>query len=146
MPGTLVKRTWQSNAWLDTPPKYRRACHYDAFVPETLANLSLHLPADTAGVISHAEASIRGLSASPDSVLAPLAHLVLRAESIRGDRVVGRTGRRRGGAGGVARPRLSRRGQSVALRLAAEAGERPDAPRQDAAAWVSIDQLPAPIR
>lgn len=112
MPGTWVKRTWQSQAWLDAPAKYRRACHYRAFVPRALADLGLNIPGDVAGVIADAEAFVRRLNDSHEAALAPLAHLLLRTESIASSKIEGiqvgarqlaraeaarDTGRRRGG-------------------------------------------------
>ncbi len=116
MPGSLVRRTWQSNERLDAPPKYRRACHYDAFVPDSLAGVALSLPADTAGVISHAEAAIRRLNATADNALAPLAHLLLRSESIASSKIEGL----QVGARQLARAEVER---STGVPVSATAGE-----------------------
>lgn len=89
MPGTWLRQTWQFNPELDAPPKYRRACHYDAFVPEPLADLPLGLPAAVAGVVSEAEAATAHLNDTPGSALAPLARLLLRTESIASSKVEG---------------------------------------------------------
>ncbi|HEV2642649.1 MAG TPA: Fic family protein, partial [Candidatus Elarobacter sp.] len=89
MPGRWLTQTWQFNPVLDAPPKYRRACHYDAFVPEPLADLALVLPAAVAGVVSDAEAATAHLNDAPDSALAPLARLLLRTESIASSKVEG---------------------------------------------------------
>jgi Fic family protein len=74
---------------MDAPAKYRRACHYDAFLPEPLATLAPKLPADLAGLISDAELAIRRLNETARSDLAPLARLLLRTESIASSRVEG---------------------------------------------------------
>lgn len=44
------------------PAKYRRACKYDAYVPDALTGLGLTLDAEVAGVVSEAEAAIRALN------------------------------------------------------------------------------------
>lgn len=89
MPGIWLKQTWQYNPVLDAPPKYRRACHYDAFVPEPLATLPVQLPAVVAGLVSDAELALSGLNGARDGVLAPLARLLLRTESIASSKVEG---------------------------------------------------------
>ncbi len=89
MPGRWVKRTWQSNPWLDAPAKYRRACHYQAFIPTTLDALSLTVSVELAGVVSDAEAFVRRLNDTSAAALAPLAHLLLRTESIASSKIEG---------------------------------------------------------
>lgn len=89
MPGTWVKQTWQFNPVLDASPKYRRACHYEAFVPETLASLAVTLSAVEAGVVSDAERATRQLNETASPALAPLARLLLRTESIASSKVEG---------------------------------------------------------
>ena len=89
MPGVWRQQTWLSNPTLDAPPKYRRACHYDAFIPELLSRLLVQLPADVAGLVSDAELAIGRLNESPPAVLAPLARLLLRTESIASSKVEG---------------------------------------------------------
>ncbi|MEO6865139.1 MAG: Fic family protein [Gemmatimonadaceae bacterium] len=89
MPGIWLKQTWHFNPVLDAPPKYRRACHYDAFVPEPLATLPVLLPATIAGLVSGAELALRSLNETPDGALAPLARLLLRTESIASSKVEG---------------------------------------------------------
>ena len=64
MPGSTVPRSWLYNPTMDAPPRYRRACRYDAFVPDRLAGLEVRLSAETAGVVS--EAGIRAGFASVD--------------------------------------------------------------------------------
>jgi Fic family protein len=89
MPGHLVPGTWQYNPTLNAPAKYRRACRYEAFVPDALSSLNLHFDARLAGLISEAESSIQQLNAYADSALAPLARLLLRTESIASSKVEG---------------------------------------------------------
>lgn len=89
MPGRYVSRVWPHDPTADAPAKYRRACTYDAFIPVKLAELSLHLEATVAGVVSESEAAIRGLNDEAHSALAPLARLLLRTESIASSKIEG---------------------------------------------------------
>ncbi len=89
MPGRTVWRNWRYNPSSDAPAKYRRACSYDAFVPDALADLSLTLEGELAGLVSDAEAAIRTLNASASPALAPLARLLLRTESIASSKIEG---------------------------------------------------------
>lgn len=89
MPGHLVHRIWQHNPTLPAPPRYKRACGYDAFVPQTLATLNLRLSAELAGAFSEAEGTIRALNTNSGPSLAPLARLLLRTESIASSKVEG---------------------------------------------------------
>jgi len=89
VPGAWLKQTWQFNPVLDAPPKYRRACHYEAFLPEPLAALPVTLSAVEAGSISDAEHATRQLNETASPALAPLARLLLRTESIASSKVEG---------------------------------------------------------
>lgn len=89
MPGHLVPQTWQYDSALDAPVKYRRACRYNAFVPDTLASLGLQLDAPLAGLVSEAENAIRDLNEDGGPALGPLARLLLRTESIASSKVEG---------------------------------------------------------
>jgi Fic family protein len=71
------------------PARYRRACHYEAYIPLPLSELALTVDARTAGVVSDAESAIRGLNSAAQPALAPLARLLLRTESIASSRVEG---------------------------------------------------------
>lgn len=89
MLGRIVSLTWKHDPTLYAPPKYRRACRYDAFIPDLLAGRELTLPGDIAGVAAEAEAAIRDLNAVARPALAPLARLLLRTESIASSKVEG---------------------------------------------------------
>jgi Fic family protein len=89
MPGRLMPRTWQSNPHLDAPVRYRKACRYEAFIPDELGILNLSLPVETAGLVTEAEGAVRALNAEARPALAPLAHLLLRTESIASSKVEG---------------------------------------------------------
>jgi Fic family protein len=89
MPGHLVQRTWHYDPTIDAPAKYKRACRYDAFVPDDLARLDVRLDASLAGVVSEAEHAISQLNNEGGPALAPLARLLLRTESIASSKVEG---------------------------------------------------------
>ena len=89
MRGRLERRTWTYDPHLYAPPRYRRACSYEAFVPVVLRGHDESVSADVSGVVSDAEGLIRGLNARADGALAPLARLLLRTESIASSRVEG---------------------------------------------------------
>jgi Fic family protein len=89
MPGRLVPKIWESNPHLDAPVRYRKACQYEAFVPDELGALNLSLPVEIAGLVAEAEGAVRSLNAVARPALAPLAHLLLRTESIASSKVEG---------------------------------------------------------
>ncbi|MYI06915.1 MAG: Fic family protein [Gemmatimonadetes bacterium] len=89
MPGHHIRLIWRHDPILYAPSKFRRACVYHAFVPETLADLCLTMDGATAGIVSDAEGAIRDLNAHPAGALAPLARLLLRTESLSSSRVEG---------------------------------------------------------
>lgn len=89
MRGRLVTLTWKHDPTRHAPAKYRRACRYDAFVPDPLEGEEFQLAGDTAGVISEAEGAIRELNARSRPALAPLARLLLRTESVASSKVEG---------------------------------------------------------
>ncbi|MYB07011.1 MAG: Fic family protein [Gemmatimonadetes bacterium] len=89
MPGHHIRLIWRHDPILYAPPKYRRACAYDAFLPDPLADLPFALDAATAGLVSDAEGAIHALNSERSDVLAPLARQLLRTESISSSRVEG---------------------------------------------------------
>jgi Fic family protein len=89
LPGRRVTLTWEHEPALYAPAKFRRACRYEAFIPEPLSALPLTLTAEVAGVVSEAEAAIRALNDVARPALAPLARLLLRTESIASSKVEG---------------------------------------------------------
>ncbi len=89
MPGRHIRQFWRYDPTLYAPAKYRRACAYDAFIPDRLADLSLTLDGTAAGIVSDAEGSIRELNAHRSDALAALARLLLRTESLSSSRVEG---------------------------------------------------------
>lgn len=89
MRGRLVRRTWEYNPVHYAPPRYRRACHYEAFIPVNLTNFTEPLPGDLVGAVSDAESAIHQLNARALPALAPLARLLLRSESIASSKIEG---------------------------------------------------------
>ena len=89
MLGRYESRTWQYDPALNAPPRYRRACSYDAFVPLPIEELEVSVSGSVAATLSQAEAAIRELNAGGHPALAPLARLLLRTESIASSKVEG---------------------------------------------------------
>jgi len=89
MPGRLVQKSWQYVPTLDAPARYRRACRYEAFIPEELSALDVRLDTRLAGLISEAEHAVRQLNDEGGPALGPLARLLLRTESIASSKVEG---------------------------------------------------------
>ena len=89
MPGVYVRRVWQYQPDSYAPPRYRRACAYDAFIPALLADWELELPAAVVAAASEAERAILQLNQESGALLAPLARLLLRTESIASSKVEG---------------------------------------------------------
>ena len=89
MRGRLAHRVWEHDPTLYAPAKYRRACAYDAFIPEAISELDIQLPGEVAGVVSDAEQAIADLNRAAGSELMPLARLLLRTESIASSKVEG---------------------------------------------------------
>ena len=88
MRGTLLPSAWHYDPAQYAPPRYRRGCRYDAFVPQPLAEPA-PIAAVVAGTLSAAENAIRELNAVAQSALRPLARLLLRTESIGSSKVEG---------------------------------------------------------
>lgn len=89
MPGQLIPKIWESNPTIYAPAKYKRACNYDAFVPDELTGWAFTLDASVAGLISEAEAAIRALNQAGGNALDPLARLLLRTEAIASSKIEG---------------------------------------------------------
>jgi Fic family protein len=89
MPGRTIDRTWPSDPTRDAPPRHRRACGYASHLPDPLAGLDLRLDAGLASLISEAEQALRDLNTERSGMLAPLARLLLRTESIASSKVEG---------------------------------------------------------
>lgn len=89
MRGRYLKRRWRYDPYVYAPAKHRRACAYEAFLPDPVGDFNEPLPADLAGVISDAEAAARSLNDRARPALQALARLLLRTESIASSKVEG---------------------------------------------------------
>jgi len=89
MPGKRITLTWRHNPAIHAPAKYRKACKYEAFIPELLASSRIQLSAESMGMVSEAENAIRALNDVARPGLRPLARLLLRTESIASSKVEG---------------------------------------------------------
>lgn len=89
MRGTLVRRTWEYDPARYAPPRFRRACQYESFIPDELSAFDAQFSADLTGVVSDAETGVHRLNAHALPALAPLARLLLRTESIASSKVEG---------------------------------------------------------
>lgn len=91
MRGRYVEQVWHTSATRDAyvPPRHRRPCRYQAFVPDPVEGFELGLPAELASVVIDAEALVRELNAGAGRVLRPLARLLLRTEAIASSKVEG---------------------------------------------------------
>ena len=119
MPGRHIRKFWRYDPTLYAPPRYRRACAYDAFVPQRLADLRLDIDGSTAGVVSDAEGAIRRLNSHRSRALAPLARLLLRTESLSSSRVEGISVDARGLARAEVRAEVRMRVGATALEVLA---------------------------
>jgi Fic family protein len=87
--GQYVHQIWQADPTIYAPPRYRRGCEYDAFIPDLIAGFEVVLPGWVAGVVSDAEKAIAELNRAAGPELIPLARLLLRTESIASSKVEG---------------------------------------------------------
>ncbi len=87
--GTYLHRVWAYDPHLDAPKRYRKACNYEAFVPEPISGVSIRIPGDLAAAISDAESGISVLNEGWPGYLAPLGRLLLRTESVASSKVEG---------------------------------------------------------
>jgi Fic family protein len=88
MRGTLRPFSWHYDPARYAPPRYRRGCRYEAFVPQPLSDPP-PIAAVVAGTLSAAENAIRELNAIAQPALQPLARLLLRTESVASSKVEG---------------------------------------------------------
>jgi len=89
MRGRFVTKTWEADPTLYAPPRYRRACRYEAFIPDPLIGFEFEMASGVAGVVSEAEQAVMTLNSGGRPALAPLARLLLRTESIASSKVEG---------------------------------------------------------
>ena len=60
MRGRLIDAVWKHDPAVYAPPRYRRACRYQAFVPFPLGAGLAPLAPEVAGVVSEAERILSG--------------------------------------------------------------------------------------
>lgn len=89
MRGRLVHRVWRRESTSLAPRRFRRECGYDAFIPDPLDVAQFRLPIDVAADLADAESAIQRLQQHDDRLLAPLAHLLMRSESMASSRIEG---------------------------------------------------------
>ncbi len=89
MRGRLVHQVWQSEPSSLAPRRFRRECGYEAFIPDSLDVAQFRLPIDVAADLADAESAIQRLQQHDDRLLDPLAHLLMRTESIASSRIEG---------------------------------------------------------
>jgi Fic family protein len=87
--GRYVRRIWRHDPALHAPARYRKACAYEAFIPDALAGTTVELTGEVAGTVSEAEKAIADLNSTSRPELTPLARLLLRTESIASSKVEG---------------------------------------------------------
>ncbi len=89
MRGRTISRSWKHDPTLYAPPRYRRACSYEPFIPAPLGGDAFELPAEVAGRVSDAEMLVAEINRSAGPELQSLARLLLRTESIASSKVEG---------------------------------------------------------
>lgn len=89
MRGRLVRSTWKHDPTLYAPPRYRRACGYESFIPHPVAEAAFDLPGEVVGAVSESERIVAELNRSAGPELSALARLLLRTESIASSKVEG---------------------------------------------------------
>lgn len=87
--GKYLKLIWKADPAQNAPPRYRRACKYQAFVPGPIAGWQPTLEGDLAMVVLDAEKRLQSLNSRSSSALQPLARLLLRTESIASSKIEG---------------------------------------------------------
>jgi Fic family protein len=82
---------WVPSRQPGLPRALRRSCRYEAYIPDTLENRNVALPADVAADVSDAERAIQELNAGGPALasLEALARLLLRAEAVASSRIEG---------------------------------------------------------
>ena len=69
MRGRFVTRVWESDPTLYAPPRYRKACKYQAFIPDPSTGFEFDLASRVAGIVSDAEQAIMDLNSRPRPAL-----------------------------------------------------------------------------
>jgi Fic family protein len=89
MAGEFISKTWQSEPGLEAPARYKKACRYELFFPNLIADFNEVITVESSALVSKAEAAIHRLNSSQTSALEPFAKLLLRSESIASSKIEG---------------------------------------------------------
>ncbi len=89
MRGHTVRRVSKHDPTLYAPPRYRRACGYESFIPDPLREDEFDFPADLAATLSEVERAVVALNGLTPATLSSLSRLLLRTESIASSKVEG---------------------------------------------------------
>lgn len=144
--GRTVSLVWQHDPTIYAPAKYQRACGYEAFIPDTLTELSLQLDAQIAGVVSEAEAAIRDLNGPISVILAAARNRYIEGLTrFRQDRIGEWIEHFAAAAAAAAHLATSylKAVEDLSTRWRTQLAASPNVPRADAAAWAVIEVLPA---
>lgn len=87
----LVTLRWEPDLGAFGGRRARAGFRYQAYLPDPIAGLELHLPSDVAGAVVEAEVAVRALNAGGARLhaLEALARQLLRAESVASSRIEG---------------------------------------------------------
>ena len=88
---TVVRRRWVSDVTSGLPRRDRRACEYEAYLPDPLRGRSFRLDGAVAADIADAERAIQRLDVEAATLLETeaLARLLLRAEAVASSHIEG---------------------------------------------------------
>ncbi len=90
MRGTLLHSIWTHDPADDyVPPRYRRACAYDAFLPDPIAGWTPELSPGVVATVAEAQHALAAIERDASPALAPLARLLLRTEAIASSKIEG---------------------------------------------------------
>lgn len=89
MRGHTVRTVWRHDPTLYAPPRYRKACAYETFIPDPLKLEDFTLPAEVAATLSEVERKVQALDGMPPKTMTSLSRLLLRTESIASSKVEG---------------------------------------------------------
>lgn len=90
MNGKLVEATWIHDPAEDyVPARYRRACRYEAFIPDPIAAWAPVMTGDLAGIAADAQLALASLDRVRTPALDGLARLLLRTEAIASSKIEG---------------------------------------------------------
>src|SRR2546427_4885006 len=88
---SLERRRWTPGEGAFGGRRSRQRFDYDAFLPDSIADLEPSLPADVASVVTEAEVAVRDLNTGAPGLgaLEALSRQLLRAEAVASSRIEG---------------------------------------------------------